>query len=130
MKPTDYTKLTDTELVAARDNAYSAYYAAATHYDPDRDYSQPGQRFPELEAAMERLESLNREIERRYSCVHVEKIVEHVYGLHAYAKFLVDGTPDEIDVYYRDDGMKYRTTSDDNPIRRELLIAAYNSPSL
>lgn len=60
---------------------------------------------------------------------------EHTYGSHVYMKIRLDnGRIEEIDVYFREDGVTYQTSADHgmelNPAEhmntREMIIAAFN----
>ena len=55
-----------------------------------------------------------------------QKIIEHVYGTHAYLKIICDWQEEEIDVYWNRDGsMTFKTTGDEEPERRERIIDAF-----
>ena len=53
-------------------------------------------------------------------------IVEHTYGTYIYAKMIVDWRTEEIGVYYRNDGVSYKTSGDNEPERREAIISAFH----
>ena len=64
------------------------------------------------------------------------KLAEHTYGSHIYMKLQLDnGDVEEIDVFYKPDGLEvYRTTADTNnelteeekQKKRAAIIAAFN----
>lgn len=64
------------ELQKLSEEAFSAYYAAATK--PCGDW-HPGKTFPELEAATKRLEEIDVEIERRLGFTSVNDVSEGVF---------------------------------------------------
>lgn len=56
------------------------------------------------------------------------KLIEHTYGTHIYMQLRLDnGNIEEIDVYHTDNGIKYRTTADNDPEIRAEIIAAFNA---
>ena len=56
----------------------------------------------------------------------MEKLIEHVYGTHAYMKLKInDGTITEIDVYWAEAGTTYKVP-DSMENRREEIIHAFN----
>lgn len=56
----------------------------------------------------------------------MEKIKEQTEGTHVYMMLqLDDGMTEEIDVYFRDDGPRYRTTGDGDAARRAQIISAF-----
>lgn len=56
----------------------------------------------------------------------MKKLIEHTYGTHIYMRMELDGQIEEIDVYITESGMIYKTTGDQDPQRRESIIAAFN----
>ena len=56
------------------------------------------------------------------------KLCEHTYGGHTYMRLCLDsGRVEEIDVFYRENGIFYKTSADHTPQLREQIIAAFNA---
>lgn len=56
----------------------------------------------------------------------LQKVKEATYGPHVYMMLEDQLGIEEIDVYYRNDGILYRTTADHDPERRDEIIKAFN----
>jgi len=58
----------------------------------------------------------------------MKKLVEHTYGSHIYMKLELDGKIEEVDNYAGENGTwdVYKTTSDNDPVRRARVIAAFD----
>lgn len=58
----------------------------------------------------------------------MEKITERTYGAHIYMKLrLDDGAVEEIDVYFPDGRMSYKTSGDGDETRRDKIISAFQA---
>ena len=58
----------------------------------------------------------------------MEKIREHTDGTHIYMKLqLDDGAIEEIDVYFPDGKMLYKTTGDGDEAQRNHIISAFQT---
>lgn len=61
----------------------------------------------------------------------MKKIAEHTYGFHTFMKvmIIVNNAPEfhEIDVYWDGPKTLYKTTADNDPVRRDLIINAFNT---
>ena len=57
----------------------------------------------------------------------MKKITEHTYGSHIYMKLEIDDKIEEIDVYVRSDGWTYKTTGDNDHMKRQQIIDAFNT---
>lgn len=56
------------------------------------------------------------------------KLCEHTYGAHTYMRLRLDsGRVEEIDVFYRESGIFYKTSADHSPELREQIIDAFNA---
>ena len=57
-----------------------------------------------------------------------EKLTEHTYGGSAFMRIMLDdGSTGEVSVYFRENGVTYRTTADGkDETRRAALIDAFN----
>jgi hypothetical protein len=56
----------------------------------------------------------------------MKKLVEHTYGTHIYMKMELDNKSiEEIDVYIREDGERYKTSGDYNKELREEIIRTF-----
>lgn len=58
----------------------------------------------------------------------MKKLAEHTYGSHIYMKLELDGKIEEVDNYAGENWTwdVYKTTSDNDPVRRARVIAAFN----
>ena len=56
----------------------------------------------------------------------MQKLIEHTYGPHIYMKINMDTSIEEIDVYIKDTGLVYKTTKDNDLIKRQAIINAFN----
>lgn len=55
----------------------------------------------------------------------LQKVKEATYGPHVYMMLEDQFGIEEIDVFYRNDGILYRTTADNDPERRKEIITAF-----
>lgn len=58
----------------------------------------------------------------------MQKLYEYTDGSHIYMRLELDGLQEEVDVYILPDGsMKYKTTGDNDSVKRAAIINAFQS---